>query len=378
MVSLVLEAESSGYIPVVFLSIRNKIAENYLNNNIKVVFIPMPRISRSINPVFYLRWLVWVMIASFRLALRFRGESISAVYANDYNELPALLASRMLGLPSLISIRLAFSAPPIIRRLYMSFILSLTDIVVSCSNFASEFNFRNVIGNKDKILTIYSWCEKSHVDSQDESFDGAYVKYGIPKDAKVILMPARKEPYKGQHVLVDASKKIFSHLDNAYIVFVGSKVEGRGREEYEKRLKDRARELNTCERMVFLEHIDEISILMRAADVVVQSSTGPEAFGMAVMESLFYGTPIVVAKTGGPLEIVGNPPAALLHEPGNADELASSVVRILKDRSIADELVRRGYERAREFTKENQWPRYDRLFMDMLARSPQVKRALNQ
>ena len=85
---------------------------------------------------------------------------------------------------------------------------------------------------------------------------------------------------------------------------------------------------------------------MRAASVVVCCSTVPEAFGLTVLEALWYGTPAVAPAIGGPLEIVGNPPAALLHEPGNASELGSAIIRILNDRELADELVRRGKEQA--------------------------------
>ena len=47
----------------------------------------------------------------------------------------------------------------------------------------------------------------------------------------------------------------------------------------------------------------------------------PKPFGLTVLEGLWYGTPVVAPALGGPLEIVGNPPAALLHTPGDASEL---------------------------------------------------------
>jgi len=114
---------------------------------------------------------------------------------------------------------------------------------------------------------------------------------------------------------------------------------------------------------------------MRAASVVVQCSTGPEGFGLSVLEGLWYGTPVVASGVGGPLEIVGNPPAALLHTPGNASELGEAVVRILTDRHLAAQLVRLGKERAERFTRERLWPEFESVIEDLLSeRTPRSER----
>jgi glycosyltransferase involved in cell wall biosynthesis len=76
---------------------------------------------------------------------------------------------------------------------------------------------------------------------------------------------------------------------------------------------------------------------------------------------------VVAPALGGPLEIVGNPPAALLHTPGNAKELGAAAVRILRDRELADELVRRGKERAAKFSRERLWPQFRSIIEEMLS-----------
>ncbi len=106
---------------------------------------------------------------------------------------------------------------------------------------------------------------------------------------------------------------------------------------------------------------------MRAATVVVNCSTVPEPFGLTVLEGLWYGTPVVAPALGGPLEIVGNPPAALLHTPGDASELGSAIIRILKDRELADELVRQGKERAAMFTRRRLWTEFKCIIEELLS-----------
>ncbi len=81
-----------------------------------------------------------------------------------------------------------------------------------------------------------------------------------------------------------------------------------------------------------------------------------------MLEGLWYGTLWVAPAFGGPLETVGNPPAALLHTPGDAGDLSATVVRILKDQELADELVRRGKEGAAKFSREGLWPELKRHY----------------
>ena len=80
----------------------------------------------------------------------------------------------------------------------------------------------------------------------------------------------------------------------------------------------------------------------RAGCVVIPSLYEP--FGVVALEALAGGAPLIVADTGGLAELVGGTGSALLFEPGNADELADCIERVLTDPDLADDLVRRGHE----------------------------------
>ncbi len=67
-----------------------------------------------------------------------------------------------------------------------------------------------------------------------------------------------------------------------------------------------------------------------------------EPFGVVALEALAGGAPLVVANTGGLAELVAGTGAALLFEPGNADDLAMCIERILNDRALGDEMVAAG------------------------------------
>jgi glycogen(starch) synthase len=67
-----------------------------------------------------------------------------------------------------------------------------------------------------------------------------------------------------------------------------------------------------------------------------------EPFGVVALEALAGGAPLVVANTGGLAEMVAGTGAALLFEPGNADDLASCIERVLNERELGDEMIAAG------------------------------------
>lgn len=92
----------------------------------------------------------------------------------------------------------------------------------------------------------------------------------------------------------------------------------------------------------FLSDDELRASIHRAGCVVIPSLYEP--FGVVALEALAGGAPLVVADTGGLAELVGGTGSALLFEPGNADSLADCIERVLTDRELADEMVRRGHE----------------------------------
>jgi glycogen(starch) synthase len=88
---------------------------------------------------------------------------------------------------------------------------------------------------------------------------------------------------------------------------------------------------------------DELrAAIHRAGCVVIPSLYEP--FGVVALEALAGGAPLIVADTGGLAELVGGTGSALLFEPGNAEDLADCIERVLTDDELADEMVRRGRE----------------------------------
>ena len=370
----VLACRDAGYDPVVVVSRYNLMRERYERGSLTVHQVPMPRLSRSLNPFFYAKWLLELFVSTVRLIRLFSRERVDLVFANDFNELPALIAGRFLGLPRFMRMRFILTLPAWIRRQYMTLLAWASDRVLCMSEAIRRANFSDLTRFQDRVLTVYDWHEENTSRGLHNGEANPFERFGIDPSARVVLMPARMEPWKGQHVLVEAAPAILGAIPDAVILFVGDVVKGRGREAYPERLRTQVREKGLAARVIFSGYVDNADVLIRAASVVVSCTADPpEPFGLTVLEALWYGTPLVAPAVGGPLEIVGNPPAAILYAPGNSEELGAAVVRILRDQELANELVRRGKERAARFTRERLWPEHEKIIEELLSTRRPVK-----
>ena len=87
-----------------------------------------------------------------------------------------------------------------------------------------------------------------------------------------------------------------------------------------------------------------------------------EGFGIVFLEAMAYGLPIAAARSAAVPEVAPHGETSLLVEPGDADALAASLVRLLSDDELARRLGSRGPARASRFT----WSASARAFLDGL------------
>ena len=53
-------------------------------------------------------------------------------------------------------------------------------------------------------------------------------------------------------------------------------------------------------RVVFTGHRTDVASVLAAADVYCHTNTGPEPFGLAIVEALHAGLPVLASRLGGP------------------------------------------------------------------------------
>lgn len=94
----------------------------------------------------------------------------------------------------------------------------------------------------------------------------------------------------------------------------------------------------------------ELALTYRSADIFV-APTLWEGYGMALLDAMLYGLPIVATRVGAIPELVQDEHTGLLVPPRDADALAASLERLAGDPPAALEMGKRARLRALELAK---------------------------
>jgi glycosyltransferase involved in cell wall biosynthesis len=106
----------------------------------------------------------------------------------------------------------------------------------------------------------------------------------------------------------------------------------------------------------------ELVRLYRGAAAYLDASLF-EGFGYQALEAMACGAPFVGSNATSIPEVVGD--AGILVDPRDPAALADALVRVLEEPGLAEELRRRGLERAREFTWEKTAAAFAELFEEL-------------
>ena len=112
-------------------------------------------------------------------------------------------------------------------------------------------------------------------------------------------------------------------------------------------LKKLSRQLGILERVHFLGIRDDVSDIIGIADIYVQPSR-VEGFGIAALEAMAHGVPVVTSDVPGLSEVVGT--ATLQFRVGDERQLADYLMRLLTDSGLCIEFSNLGRRRAAKFS----------------------------
>ena len=161
---------------------------------------------------------------------------------------------------------------------------------------------------------------------------------------------ARIAPEKGLHVLADAYRIMResgelpeTRLEAAGYMAADAKPYLDG---IQKRLRDAGLEREFHYRGV-LDRADKISFL-RKLDVMSVPATYDEPKGVSLLEAMACGVPLVQPRRGSFTEIVENTGGGLLVRPDDPQSLAEGILRIVRNKKLAEELSANGFRGVRE------------------------------
>jgi len=176
---------------------------------------------------------------------------------------------------------------------------------------------------------------------------------------KIVMHVSNFRPVKRVTDVVE----VFAHVARAMparLVMVG---DGPDR----VRAQETAEALGVQDRILFLGKHASVDELLACADLFLLPSES-ESFGLAALEAMSCGTPVVASRTGGLPEVVPDGEAGYLVEVGDVDGMGAAAVELLADEArwqrASDAARAVAVER---FSSEKVIPHYERFYEQVLA-----------
>lgn len=127
-----------------------------------------------------------------------------------------------------------------------------------------------------------------------------------------------------------------------------------------------ARELQVDKDVRFLGRLDSVVDLLQATDLFLLPSQ-TESFGLAALEAMACGAPVVATRVGGIPEVVEDGVTGLLELPGSVEAMARRAIDLLRDPERHQAMAQAGIEKARQFSSERIVPMYEALYARAVA-----------
>jgi glycosyltransferase involved in cell wall biosynthesis len=171
-------------------------------------------------------------------------------------------------------------------------------------------------------------------------------------------------PKKGVDILLKAFARVVEEMPQARLLVAGEGVE-------QAALEGLIAKLGIDSHVDRLGHLPPAEVERRFAPAWVQvvPSRYEEPFGLVAAEAMMRGTAVVASDAGGLREIVQDGRTGLRVPPCDVTALAQAMLRLLANRSLAEEMGSAGREVAlRQFSKAANVEKHIELYERMLSR----------
>ena len=125
-------------------------------------------------------------------------------------------------------------------------------------------------------------------------------------------------------------------------------------------------ELGLRDNVIVKEDAAVVEDYLPASDAGLYTSEN-ESFGLSILETMFFGKPVVAFRIGGIPEVLGE--TGSLHQFGDTEAMTAALDKLVGTSATARELGERGRERAQQlFTAARVVPQYETLYRAVLTR----------
>ncbi|WCM14577.1 glycosyltransferase [Priestia filamentosa] len=167
-------------------------------------------------------------------------------------------------------------------------------------------------------------------------YNKSEINLQFDENVKLVCMTGRFTQQKDQNTLIKAIKNL---PQNVHLLLIG---EG----ELKKQNEELAKNLGVSNRVHFMGFRNDVDRILCSCEIVALSSHW-EGFGLAAVEGMAVGKPLIASNVSGLKEVVNN--YGMLFEKGNVKEVTNLISKLLKDENLYNELSKKSLIRAQHY-----------------------------
>lgn len=211
----------------------------------------------------------------------------------------------------------------------------VTTGLICCSDYIRQGVVKHFQVSPAEAITIYNGCPTNPLPESVNSV--IHTHGGRPF---TVGMVARLEQHKDQPTLIRAAHCLKNQGLNIKVQLIG---DGSRRQEYEALIN----KLSLQETVHLLGMRRDIPILLKQMDVFAFSAKPDEGFGIALVEAMMAGVPVIATDVGACREVLHQGRYGVLVEPQNPHHLAKEILSIMNSPHQSEKRAQLAYEHAR-------------------------------
>lgn len=236
----------------------------------------------------------------------------------------------------------------------VKFSIEQSDGVSAVSRFLKEKTLTNYNIEKD-ITVINNFID---TDLYKPNGTSKLREHIAPNNEKIIVHTSNFRPVKRVPETIRILQKVREEIP-AKLVLVG---DGPDRSECERL----CRELNLCDHTKFLGKQNGLVEILNASDLFLIPSQS-ESFGLAALEAMSCGLPVVSSSVGGLPELIKHNETGFIAEIGDIDRMSKYVIELFTNKRKYDLFSKASRKRVKEkFDKEIIIPKYEIFYNKIL------------
>jgi N-acetyl-alpha-D-glucosaminyl L-malate synthase BshA len=236
----------------------------------------------------------------------------------------------------------------------VDFSINKSDGVTAVSEYLRDETYRRFDIKKD-IEVIPNFIDPDRFKRSDKDH---FRKAISPEGEKIVVHVSNFREVKHVPDVISVFHYILQHDIKAKLLLVGDGPE-------RTRGEQRCRELGICDQVRFLGKQDRVEEILSIADLFVIPSAS-ETFGLAALEAMACGVPVISTNVGGLPEVNINSETGYTCDLGDTEAMGRHAVEILGDAEKQEEMAEKACEQARHFKLGDVVERYE-AYYEMVA-----------